>query len=114
VSEEATPFLSLAVDLIRRFMPTADQRTLTMAAIWLVGQCTVFVRNRERLASPPVSLDLDDAAVEQLTTLDSAWALAGLALAECNSARTTLVPAIPEIVASDGVSSCQSRSQTGN
>lgn len=99
VSEEATPFLSLAVDLTRRFMPTADQRTLTMAAIWLVGQCTVFVRNRERLASPPVSLDLDDAAVEQLTTLVSAWALAGLAVADCNSARTTLVPAIPEVVA---------------
>jgi AcrR family transcriptional regulator len=59
VSEEATPFLNLAVDLMRRFMPKADQRTLTMAAIWLVGQCTVFVRNREQLANPPVSLDLD-------------------------------------------------------
>jgi hypothetical protein len=47
MSEEATPFLSFAVDLMRRFMPKADQRTLTMAAIWLVGQCVVFVRNRE-------------------------------------------------------------------
>jgi len=82
VSEEATPFLSLAVDLMRRFMPKADQRTLIMAAIWLVGQCTVFVRNREQLANPPVSLDLDDATVERLTTLVSAWALAGLAQAE--------------------------------
>ena len=97
VSEEATPFLSLAVDLMRRFMPKADQRTLTMAAIWLVGQCTVFLRNRERLARPPVSLDLDDAAVEQLTTLVSAWALAGLADAEfgtASSAPTKLKPAI--------------------
>ena len=66
VSEEATPFLNLAVDLMRRFMPKADQRTLTMAAIWLVGQCTVFVRNREQLANPPVSLELDDAGVERL------------------------------------------------
>ena len=66
VSEEATPFLSFAVDLMRRFMPKADQRTLVMAAIWLVGQCTVFLRNREQLANPPVSLDLDEAAVEQL------------------------------------------------
>ena len=99
VSEEATPFLNLAVDLMRRFMPTTDQRTLTMAAIWLVGQCTVFVRNRERLAIPPVSLDLDDAEVEQLTTLVGAWALAGLAVADCKSARTTLMPADPEIVA---------------
>ena len=86
MSEEATPFLSFAVDLMRRFMPTADQRTLTMAAIWLVGQCTVFVRNREQLANPPVSLDLDDAAVERLTTLVSAWALAGLADAEFRTA----------------------------
>ena len=52
MSEETTPFLSFAVDLMRRFMPTADQRTLTMAAIWLVGQCIVFVRNREQLANP--------------------------------------------------------------
>jgi hypothetical protein len=89
MSEEATPFLNFAVDLMRRFMPTADQRTLTMAAIWLVGQCTVFVRNREQLANPPVSLDLDDAAVERLTTLVSAWALAGLADAK---SRTTSAP----------------------
>ena len=61
MSEGATPFLSFAVDLMRRFMPKADHRTLTMAAIWLVGQCTVFVRNREQLE--------DDAAVEGLTSL---------------------------------------------
>jgi hypothetical protein len=71
MSEETTPFLSFAVDLMRRFMPTADQHTLIMAAIWLVGQCIVFVRNREQLANPPVSLDLDDATVERLTTLVS-------------------------------------------
>ena len=79
VSEEATPFLSFAVDLIRRFMPNADQRTLTMAAIWLFGQCTIFLRNREQLANPPVSLDLDETAINQLTNLVSGWALTGLA-----------------------------------
>jgi TetR/AcrR family transcriptional regulator, regulator of cefoperazone and chloramphenicol sensitivity len=82
ISEEAAPFLGFAIDLMRRFMPNADQRTLTMAAIWLVGQCTIFVRNREQLANPPVSLDLDDAAVERLTNLVSAWALSGLAHAQ--------------------------------
>ncbi len=86
MSEEATPFLSFAIDLIRRFMPKADQRTLVMAAIWLVGQCTVFVRNREQLANPPVSPDLDETAVERLTTLVSARALAGLADAEFGTA----------------------------
>src|SRR6476620_6524127 len=44
VSEEAAPFLGFAVDLMRRFMPEADQSTITMAAVWLVGQCTVFIR----------------------------------------------------------------------
>ena len=31
--------------------------------------------NREQLANPPVSLGLDEAAVERLTNLVSAWAL---------------------------------------
>jgi methenyltetrahydromethanopterin cyclohydrolase len=80
VSEEAAPFLGFAVDLMRRFMPDADQSTL-MAAIWLVGQCTVFIRHREQLAMPPVSLALDEPAVDRLSALISGWALAGLAQA---------------------------------
>ena len=78
LSEEAAPFLGLAVDVVGRFMPDADRRTLIMAAVWLVGQCTIFIRNREQLANPPVSLELDERAVEQLTTLISGWALSGL------------------------------------
>ncbi|MGB8630217.1 MAG: CerR family C-terminal domain-containing protein [Xanthobacteraceae bacterium] len=85
IGEEAAPFLGFAIDLMRRFMPNADQRTLTMAAIWLVGQCTIFVRNREQLANPPVSLGLDDAGVERLTNLVSAWALSGLAHAQTSA-----------------------------
>jgi AcrR family transcriptional regulator len=81
MSEEAAPFMALAVDLVRRFLPKADQGTLIMAAIWLVGQCAIFVRNREQLANPPVSLTLDGAAIERLTKLVSGWALAGLASA---------------------------------
>jgi AcrR family transcriptional regulator len=79
VSEEAVPFMGLAIDLVRRFMPKADQPTLTVAAIWLIGQCSVFVRNREHLAVPPASLVLDEAAVERLAGLVSRWAVAGLA-----------------------------------
>ena len=81
MSEEAAPFMALAVDLVRRFLPKADQSTLIMAAVWLVGQCAIFVRNREQLANPPVSLALDGATIERLTTLVSTWALAGLAAA---------------------------------
>ena len=65
MSEEAAPFMSLAVDLVRRFLPEADQRTLSAAAIWLVGQCSIFVRNREQLAAPPLNLALDEPAVER-------------------------------------------------
>ena len=79
VSEEAAPFLGFAVDLMRRFMPDADRPTLIMAAIWLVGQCNVFIRHREQLAMPPVSLNLDEPGVDRLSALISAWALAGLA-----------------------------------
>jgi hypothetical protein len=35
-----------------------------------------------RIANPPVSLDLDEAAVERLTNLVSAWALSGLTHAQ--------------------------------
>jgi hypothetical protein len=79
VAEEAAPFLGLAVDLVRRFKPVADKRTLIVAAVWLVGQCHVFIRNREQLANPPISLVLDEADVEQLANLISSWAREGLA-----------------------------------
>ncbi len=78
VSEEAAPFMGLAVDLVRRFLPDADQQTLTVAAVRLIGQCSIFVRNREQLASPPVTLVLDEAAVARLAELVTGWVLAGL------------------------------------
>jgi hypothetical protein len=78
VAEEAAPFVGLAADLVRRFMPEADQRTVIVAAVWLLGQCSVFVRNREQLAQPPVSLVLDEAAVEWLSAAISHWVVSGL------------------------------------
>jgi AcrR family transcriptional regulator len=78
VAEEAAPFLGLAGELVHRFLPDADQRTLTVAAVWLLGQCSVFVRNREQLAQPPVGLVLDEAAVEWLSATISRWIVAGL------------------------------------
>jgi TetR/AcrR family transcriptional regulator, regulator of cefoperazone and chloramphenicol sensitivity len=78
LSEEAAPFVGLAVDLVRRFLPQADQRTLVIAAIWLIGQCSVFVRNREQLAGPPIALSLDEAGVESLGRQISRWVIGGL------------------------------------
>jgi AcrR family transcriptional regulator len=78
VAEEAAPFFGLAGELVRRFLPDADARTLTVAAVWLLGQCSVFVRNREQLAQPPVGLEIDEAAVEWLSATISRWIIAGL------------------------------------
>ena len=78
VAEEAAPFLGLAADLVRRFLPDAVQRTVTVAAVWLLGHSSVFVRNREQLAEPPVSLLVDEAAVEWLAASISHWVVAGL------------------------------------
>jgi TetR/AcrR family transcriptional regulator, regulator of cefoperazone and chloramphenicol sensitivity len=78
LSEEAAPFIGLAVDLVRRFLPEADHRTLVVAAIWLVGQCSVFVRNREQLAGPPASLSLDESSVEWLAQMITRWTISGL------------------------------------
>ena len=77
--EETAHFMGLAVDLVRRFMPEADQHTLALAAIWLLGQCSVFVRNREQLAELPVPVSLDKSAVRGARRLVSRWAIGGLA-----------------------------------
>ncbi len=78
VSEEAAPFMAHAADLARRFLPDADRRTVTVASIWLIGQCGVFLRNREQLAEPPVGLVLEDASVEWLAQAISRWVIGGL------------------------------------
>ena len=78
ISEEAAPFVGLAVELVRRFQPDADQRTQITAAVWLLGQCSVFLRNREQLADPPMNLVLDESTVEWLAQTLSRWAVGGL------------------------------------
>jgi AcrR family transcriptional regulator len=77
--EEAAPFLGLAADLVRRFLPDADHRTLMVASIWLLGQCSVFLRNRDQLAEPPIGLVLDESALDWLSQLISRWVVGGLA-----------------------------------
>jgi hypothetical protein len=51
---------------------------VTVAAIWLIGQCSMFLRNREQLAEPPIGLVLDDAVVEWLAGTISRWVVGGL------------------------------------
>jgi AcrR family transcriptional regulator len=79
IATSATPFVAQAVSLVRRFLPEASDRDLMCSAIWLMGQCSVFVRNREHFTQPPFSLKLDDAFIDQLADLVSGLALQGLA-----------------------------------
>ena len=78
LSEETLPFMGLTTDLVRRFLPEADPRTLVVAAIWLLGQCSIFVRNREQLAGPPVELALEESSVGWLAQTISRWTIGGL------------------------------------
>lgn len=78
LSEEAAPFMGLGAELVRRFLPEAEPRTLTIATIWLVGQCNVFLRNREILAQSPTGLVLDDATVNWLAETIGRWVVDGL------------------------------------
>jgi AcrR family transcriptional regulator len=78
ISEEAAPFMGVATDLVRRFLPDADHRTLVVAAIWLLGQCSIFVRNREQLAGPPVELTIEEASLEWLAQMITRWTIGGL------------------------------------
>src|SRR5262249_40959988 len=80
MASNAPPSMNRAVELVRRFLPagTSDHDALC-GAIWLMGQCSVFVRNREHFSAPPFSLKIDEAFVERLTDLVTALALRGLA-----------------------------------
>ncbi len=79
MSKTAVPYLNLAVELVRRFLPpgTSDQHALC-SAIWLVGQCSVFTRNSEQFARAPFGLKIDEAFVERLADLITGLALRGL------------------------------------
>jgi len=74
VAEEAAPFLGLAGDLVRRFMPDADQRTVTVAGV--IARSSDSIETSEFLAKtrPPIASSADvslardeeDAASQQM------------------------------------------------
>jgi AcrR family transcriptional regulator len=78
LASNAAPFMGRAVALVRRFLPDASDQEALCTAIWLLGQCSVFVRNREHFTQPPFGLKIDEAFVERLTDLIAALALRGL------------------------------------
>lgn len=79
MAREAAPFFAAATELVRRFLPrTATDTQAVVGALWLFGQCSVFVRNAEQLANPPLRLTVDDRFVDGLADTITAWAAGGL------------------------------------
>jgi AcrR family transcriptional regulator len=78
MTEEAAPFFSIATDLVRRFLPSeaTDEQAL-LGALWLFGQCSIFVRNAEHLALL-LQVKIDEPFVEALADTIATWAAGGL------------------------------------
>lgn len=79
MATNSVSYLTAAVDIVARFLPPGtEKRVAVCAAIWLMGQCNVFVRNRELFGKEPFSITTDESFVDQLTELITQLALAGL------------------------------------
>ena len=79
MAEEARPYLATAAVLVRRFLSSeASDEEAMVAALWLFGQCSIFVRNCEQLARPPLGLRVDRKFVDGLGDTIARWAAAGL------------------------------------
>jgi AcrR family transcriptional regulator len=83
IANNTTSYLSAAVDLVRRFLPqNAEDRIALCAAICLMGQCSVFVRNRDLFAQHPFRMTIDEPFVDGLADLIARLAIGGLPHAE--------------------------------
>ena len=72
-------YLTTAVDIVRRFLPPSTQKRVALSvALWLMGQCSIFVRNRELIAQEPFSIIADEPFTDELTELITRLAIGGL------------------------------------
>jgi TetR/AcrR family transcriptional regulator, regulator of cefoperazone and chloramphenicol sensitivity len=79
MAEEAGPYLASAATLVRRFLPPeATEKQAVLGALWLFGQCSIFVRNCEQLARPPLGFRVDRKFVDGLGDTIASWAAGGL------------------------------------
>jgi AcrR family transcriptional regulator len=79
MATHSVSYLTAAVDIVGRFLPSGTEKRIALcAAIWLMGQCSVFVRNRELFAKEPFGIKTDEPFVDQLTELITQLALGGL------------------------------------
>jgi AcrR family transcriptional regulator len=79
IATNTTSYLSGAVEMVRRFLPpgTPDRAALC-AALCLMGQCSVFVRNRDLFVQDPFRIAIDEHFVDELADLITKLAIGGL------------------------------------
>ncbi len=79
MATNVVPYLVAAMDIVRRFLPPdTDRRVALCGAIWLMGQCSTFVRNRDLFSQEPFKITPDAPFVDELAELISRLALGGL------------------------------------
>ena len=79
IATNTSSYLSAALDIVRHFLPPSTQdRAALCAAICLMGQCNVFVRNRELFAQDPFRMTIDEPFVDELSDLITRVAIGGL------------------------------------
>jgi len=96
MAREVAPFLAGVTELARRFLPgKATDKEAVVGALWLFGQCSIFVRNAGQLANPPFQLVIDERFVDQLADTIACWAAEGLGRRP-TKARLRALPAAAE------------------
>jgi len=79
MSTNTLSYLTAAVDIVRRFLPPGTHKRVALCgAIWLMGQCSIFVRNRELFEHEPFGITTDEPFVDELTGLITRLAIGGL------------------------------------
>jgi AcrR family transcriptional regulator len=79
MAQDAAPYVAGAATLVRRFLPpeTTEEQAV-LGALWLFGQCSIFVRNCEQLSRPPLGFKVDREFVDGLGETIARWAAGGL------------------------------------
>jgi AcrR family transcriptional regulator len=89
IATNTTSYLSSAVELVRRLLPpNTPERAALCLAIGLMGQCNVFVRNRDLFAQDPFRISIDESFVDELADLITRVAIGGLPHADNASLKT--------------------------
>jgi hypothetical protein len=79
MATSAVSYLTTTVDIVRRFLPPGTEKRVALCvAIWLMGQCGVFLRSRELFAQEPFSITTDEPFTDELTELVTRLAIGGL------------------------------------